>query len=125
LHKEKKNKTYLPSIARYGYSYSKNYVGTRCVTTINKNEHEQTIIDIINKMYWGCEIKKLEYLLTLLTGETQNIFNKSNVNEKIKHIEYGNMCFVDIAHFLNSIEVYRRNNKWTGLSISQLINDEP
>lgn len=34
----------------------------------------------------------------------------------------GNMKMVDIANFLNSIPIYKRNKEWTSNAVSQIVN---
>lgn len=119
----KRNKTYLPSIPKYGYTYEKKIYNDKLLRCVRKNEHEQKVINLINKMYWGCDIKQFQSILQELTGESHEIYNWSNPNENVSRIEYGNMTFVDIANFINSIELMRRGKTWTPDSVSDIINE--
>lgn len=123
IEQRKRNKTYLPSVPRYGYSYEKELNNDRIIRTVKKNESEQKVIGLINKMYWGSNIKPVENILQELTGETHEIFNWINPEEKVSKIEFGNMTFVDIANFLNSIELTKREREWTPDSVSDIINE--
>lgn len=123
IEQRKRKNTYLSSIPKYGYLHEKQINGDKVVKFVKKNEKEQKIINLINKMYLGSQIKDIQELLLSLTGEHHEIFNCKNQDEKITFIEYGNMCFIDIANFLNSIELLRRNTPWTGNSISDIINE--
>jgi DNA invertase Pin-like site-specific DNA recombinase len=133
IERRKRNKTYLPSVPKYGYIYEKKIIdkgvqipiGTisdKNVTVVKKNEHEQKVINLVNKMYWGDDIKPIQILLEEITGEKQEIINPINPNEQITRIEYGNMTFVDIADFFNAIELTRRSKLWTADAISCIIN---
>lgn len=122
IERRKKNKTYLPSIPKYGYIYEKKIINDKNVSVVKKNEQEQKIINLINKMYWGDEIQPIQLLLEELTGEKQEVINPTNPNEQITRIEYGNMTFVDISNFFNAIELSRRNRQWTADAISCIIN---
>ena len=122
IERRKRNKTYLPSVPRYGYIYEKKIINNKNVSVVKKNEHEQKIINLVNKMYWGDDIKPIQILLEELTGEKQEIINPTNPNEEITKIDYGNMTFVDIADFFNAIELSRRSKLWTADAISGIIN---
>jgi DNA invertase Pin-like site-specific DNA recombinase len=126
IERRKRNKTYLPSVPKYGYVYEKKIIsGTindKSVNVVKKDEQEQKIINLVNKMYWGDDIKPILLLLEELTGEKQEIINPINPNEQITRIKYGNMTFVDIANFFNAIELSRRNKLWTADAISSIIN---
>ncbi len=123
IEQRKRNKTYLPSVPRYGYTYFKKIINDKIVRTVLKNEQEQKVIGLINKMYLGSDIKPVQTILKELTGETHEIFNWKNPEEKVSKIEYGNMTFVDIANFLNSIELTKREREWTPDSVSDIINE--
>ncbi len=123
IEQRKRNKTYLPSVPRYGYSYEKKINNDRIIRTVKKNESEQKVIGLINKMYWGSDIKPVENILKELTGETHEIISYSNPEENVKRIEYGNMTFANIARFLNSIELTKRGKPWNPDSVSDIINE--
>lgn len=133
IDRRKRNKTYLPSVPKYGYVYEKKIIakdvnvpfgtiGDKSVNIVKKDEREQKIINLVNKMYWGDDIKPILLLLEEITGEKQEIINPINPNEQITRIEYGNMTFVDIAGFFNAIELSRRSKLWTADAISSIIN---
>lgn len=124
IEQQKRNNTYCPSVTKFGYYYEKKIVGNKVIRTPNKNKNEQLLIELINKMYWGSKITEINNLLFLLTNENHTIYNKKNSNEKITRIEYGNMTFVDVANFLNSIQLLKRNREWSGSSISCIINEK-
>lgn len=122
IERRKRNKTYLPSVPKYGYVYDKNITDNKNVTVVKKDEQEQKIINLVNKMYWGDDIKPIQILLEEITGEEQEIINPTNPNEQITRIEHGNMTFVDIADFFNAIELTRRSKRWTADAISGIVN---
>ena len=124
IEQRKRANTYYPSIAKYGYCYEKKIISDKVVRIPNKNKNEQLVIELINKMYWGSEITQINNLLFLLTNEKHTIYNQKNLDEKIKRIEYGNMAFIDIANFLNSILLLKRDKEWSGSSVSDIINEK-
>jgi DNA invertase Pin-like site-specific DNA recombinase len=117
----KNNGKYYSSIAKYGYQYNKKTINNKITTVIEVNKQEQNIILLINKLFWGASIETLNSLLLQLTGTTHKLFNTKDPTEQINSIEYGNMLYVDIARFLNSIPLLHRNKKWTPSFISRLI----
>jgi DNA invertase Pin-like site-specific DNA recombinase len=119
----KRNNTYLSSTPKYGLQYERKFVNNKINKIVKKNYIEQLIITCINKLYWGSDIKSINEILFTLTNETHEIFDTNNENEIIDKIEYGNMTFIDIANFLNSNNIFRRNKLWSGNSISNLIKD--
>ena len=122
VEQRKKNKTYLPSISKYGYAYVKSIVGNKIIKSICKENYEQKVIELINMMYWGCTIKSAEVLIKQLTDKPHKICDWSNPDEQVTKIAHGNMRFIDIAEFLNSIELFRRGKPWNANSISDIIN---
>jgi DNA invertase Pin-like site-specific DNA recombinase len=123
IEQRKRNNTYVSSVPKYGYEYEKKIINDKNINVVKKNDHEQKIINLVNKMYWGDDIKPIKLLLEELTGERQEIINPINPKEQITRIEYGNMTFVDIANFFNSISLSRRNRPWNPNSVSCIINE--
>jgi DNA invertase Pin-like site-specific DNA recombinase len=113
---------YQPSVAPYGYKYSKEKTmrGYKSVSRVNLQE--KNIIDLINKLYWGSNIEYINSLFIRITGKPQELYFVGEPDKPIDKIEYGNMRMNDIANFLNSIPILRRNREWTGTSISQVLN---
>jgi DNA invertase Pin-like site-specific DNA recombinase len=120
----KRNKTYLPSIPKYGFQYESHIINNKFSKKITKHGFEQLIITFINKLYWGSDIKSINDLLFTLTNVKHEIINEKNEYENVTKIDYGNMKFTDIANFLNSNNIFRRDKKWSGNSISELIIDK-
>ena len=108
--------TYHSTIVKYGYQYNK---VTKC---LEENETEQNIINLINILYFGSNIKKIDELLKKITGVKQEFYFVSDPSESVTKLEYGNMTFTGIAVFLNEISIMRRSKLWNAHSISQLIN---
>ena len=123
IEQRKRNKTYLPSIPKYGYVYEKKISNNKNVIIVKKNKQEQQIINLINKMYWGSEINPIYKLLQELTGESHEIID-CVTDDNISRIDHGNMTFVDIANFLNSNLLTRRNRPWNADAISAIINEK-
>lgn len=109
----KMNKTYFPSICKYGYKYNKNN---------NKLEpliYEQDIIILIKNLYYGSSFCDLEKLLLKITNQQHDLCFKAGDEEST--LKYGNMCYKDISTFLNSISILNRNKNWSSLAISKII----
>lgn len=113
---------YHPSVAPYGYKYSKERIMGGYKTVNRPNLQEKNIIDLINKLYWGSNIDYINSLLVRITGKPQELYFHGDPEQPVDKIEYGNMRMVDIANFLNSIPILRRNKEWTGTSISHILN---
>jgi DNA invertase Pin-like site-specific DNA recombinase len=111
--------TYKSSIPKYGYKYIKNNLGTHKIINIE----EQRISNLINKLYWGSDIKSINHLLVKITGETHELYFTIVPEESVNKIDYGNMRMVDIVNFLNSIPILRRNKEWTSNAISKIVNE--
>jgi DNA invertase Pin-like site-specific DNA recombinase len=110
---------YYPSIPKYGSSYfkiSKNNVKIIC------NKKECLIQDLVKKLYWGSKVKDINQLLIEITGDDKHlIYDINSPNDKLKEIEHGNMCIIDIVDFLNFSEIKRRNRYWNYKSVSDLV----
>ena len=110
---------YFPSIPKYGSSYfkiSKNNV------KIISNKKEYLIQTLVKKMYWGSKVKDINQLLFEITGDDKHlIYDMNSPDDKLKEIEYGNMCIIDIVNFLNFSEIKRRNKYWNHKSVSDLV----
>jgi hypothetical protein len=113
----KRNKTYAPSLAPFGFKYIKTSAGRKLV----ENEEEQKIVKIIIGLYYGSQAKPIEKLLTELTGINQELC-LINDDSSIERIERGNMSKKSIAEFLNMLSITKRGNKWSGISISLIID---
>lgn len=111
--------TYRPSITQYGYKYVKTNLGN---STQTFNIEEQNIINLIQKLYWGSGIEPINELIVNITGIAHKLCFLTEPYEPAELVEYGNMKFIDIARFLNSIDINRRNKLWTSNSISKIIN---
>jgi len=112
---------YYPSIPKFGSSYfkiSKNNV------KIISNKKESLIQTLVNKLYWGGKVKDINQLLFEITGDSKHfIYDKNYPDDKLKEIEHGNMCIIDIVDFLNFSEIKRRNRYWNHKSISDLVKN--
>jgi len=110
---------YFPSIPKYGSSYfkiSKNNV------KIISNKKEYLIQTLVRKMYWGSKVKDINQLLFEITGDDKHlIYDMNSPDDKLKEIEHGNMCIIDIVNFLNFSEIKRRNKYWNHKSVSDLV----
>ena len=110
---------YYPSIPKFGSSYfkiSKNNV------KIISNKKECLIQTLIKKLYFGGKVKDINQILFEITGDDKHlIYDMDSPDEKLKEIQYGNMCIIDIVNFLNFSEIKRRNRYWNHKSVSELV----
>ena len=113
----KRNGTFKASIPKYGFKHIKNNFKIHSSVNIEENR----IINLIQKLYWGADIDLINNLLVQITGTVQELYFLTNPEETVQKIEWGNLRMIDIANFLNSIPIYRRNKKWTSNAISQII----
>jgi DNA invertase Pin-like site-specific DNA recombinase len=122
--KRRENGTYLPSVPPFGYSYNSILKDGKIIKNRVKNEKEQQLIEFINKLYHGSAINELEEQLEKLTGVKHELYfpdYDEQANEQANDLEHGNMKFIDIANFLNSVDITRRNKDWNSNSVRQLI----
>lgn len=120
-HYKKLAKLYQPSVIHYGYKYIKN--PNKYLKDIVKDDEEQLIIELINKLYYGENIGVICNLLKQITGEEHILYNpKKPDEERINELEYGNLTKTNIVNFLNSIPILRRGKEWNITSVSKLID---
>jgi DNA invertase Pin-like site-specific DNA recombinase len=118
----KTHKTYISTIARYGYCHKTTRVNNRMQKIIARNEDEQNIIALINKLYYGSDIKSVHKLLFKITKVNHTIIDYKANGDEVDFINYGNMKYIDIANFLNLNNILKRNKQWQSSSISNLLN---
>lgn len=112
------NKFY-PSIPKFGSAYCK--ISKNNIKVVN-NKKEMQIEALIKKFYFGGPVKDINNLLIDITGNNKHqLYNSSNHNEVITIVERGNMRIIDIARFLNSASILRRNKPWNTKSVSDLL----
>lgn len=110
---------YFPSIPKFGSAYCK--ISKNNLKVVN-NKKEIQIAALIKKLYFGSPVKDINNLLIDITGNNKHLlYNSSNHNEVIDNVEYGNMRIIDIARFLNSASILRRNKPWNTKSVSDLL----
>ena len=122
--KRKTNGTFYPSLPPFGYNYISTLINGKNIKNLVENEKEQQQIDLINNLYWGSNINKLETQLEFLTGKKHELYfpdYDEQANEQANELEYGNMKFIDIANFLNLIDIKRREKDWNSNSVRQVI----
>ncbi len=122
IKKRKSNGTYFPSTTPYGFDYQTCQEGNKTVKVLVENTKEQEIIDLINKLHWGANFKELEAILQKITGEKHDLYFPNFDNDTTNCLKYGNLMLVDIANFLNSIHIQRRNHDWNPKSVKQLVD---
>jgi len=119
IRNKKRIGNYYPSIPKFGSSYfkiSKNNV------KIISNKKECLIQTLAKKLYYGGKVKEINQLLFEITGDDKHfIYDVNSPDDKLKEIEHGNMCIIDIVDFLNFSEIKRRNRYWNHKSVSDLV----
>ena len=118
----KTQKTYIPTVPRYGYCHKKTRVNNRMQKIIARDDNEQNIITLVNKLYYGSDINSVHKLLFKITKVNHTIIDYKANGDEVDWINYGNMKYVDIANFLNLNNILKRNKQWQSSSISQLVN---
>jgi uncharacterized membrane protein len=89
----------------------------------NKNNKKELQIEaLIKKLYYGGATKDINNLLVEITGNDKiKLLNPYDPNEVITNVQHGNMRIIDIARFLNSASILRRNKPWNTKSVSDLL----
>ena len=112
---------YYPSIPKFGSSYFK--ISKNNVKIIN-NKKECLIKMLVHKLYHGGKVKDINQILFEITEDSKHfIYDMNSPNDKLKEIEHGNMCIVDIVNFLNFSEIKRRNKYWNHKSVSDILQN--
>jgi DNA invertase Pin-like site-specific DNA recombinase len=110
---------YVPSIPKFGFAYCK--ISKNNLKVVN-NKKEIQIEALIKKLYYGGSAKDINNLLVDITGNNKHqLYNSSNQNEVVSNVEYGNMRIIDVARFLNSTSILRRNKPWNTKNVSDLL----
>ena len=121
IRNKKRIGNYFPSIPKFGSSYfkiSKNNV------KIISNKKECLIQTLIKKLYYGGKVKDINQILFEITGDDKHfIYDIDSPDDKLKEIQHGNMCIIDIVNFLNFSEIKRRNRYWNHKSVSNLVKN--
>ena len=96
---------------KFGYSIIKENNIKKLIPLIN----ELTVINLIQKLYYGCQKSEIENLLLAI--------NKQKIKIKITDVLlYGNYTSADISYFLNLHIIYKRGELWTTDTINKVIN---
>ncbi len=118
ISKRKLNGTYHPSIAQYGNKYVYQLKNGKKYKQLEKNPNEQLVIKLINELDTG-KVSNVNSLIEKITGKNpEYIFNDPNCD----NINSGNVRYVDIAGILNENGITRRNFKWTGSSVKEILH---
>lgn len=112
----KRNRVWVPSVSPYGFRYNK--TDKKLVEV----EEEQKIIKVIIGLYYGSKTEPIEKLLTEITGKKQEICLDNDEESSVKTIDKGNMTKNSVADFLNMLDITKRGNKWSGLSVGYIID---
>ena len=118
IQKQKLNGTYYSSTTKFGYKYVSQIKNGKKIKRIDENPNEQLVIKLINELDHGT-IKNVNSLIQKITGKNpEYIFDDPDCN----NIDSGNVRYVDIARILNDNNITRRNFKWTGSSVKEVLH---
>ena len=85
------------------------------------NKSEQDIIEIINRLYFGSDIKDFNKIFKKVSQNKKFVLKDTNDNV-FDAIYYGNITYNDIADLLNENNINKRNIPWTPKSISNILS---
>lgn len=116
----KQHGIFFPGIAKFGKKYIRDKNGK--ITRIADETNEKNIKKLVNMLYYGGKCDKINSLLNEITNRDDNkIYDYKNPDVEVKEIIQGNMTSTMIADFLNHLGVLRRNCKWSGRSVLNLL----
>jgi len=112
----KRNGIYKPSIPKFGRMYIRDREGK--ISKVVQRDEEIDTIRLVNLMYYGGTCDEIEKLLIKITKNPRHkIYNYKDEESDVREIKRGNMTSTSIAEFLNYINLYKRNRKWSGASV--------
>jgi len=117
ISKKKLNGTYVPPVCKYGYKYVSQIKNGKKIKKIEENLKEQLVIKFINELDHGT-VKNVNSLIQKITGKNPEYVFDNEFEDQIYH---GNLRYVDIAKILNENGIKKRNFKWTGSSVSNVL----
>lgn len=118
IQKQKLNGTYYPSTTKFGYQYVSQIKNGKKYKQLDENLKEQLVIKLINELDHGT-VKNVNSLIQKITGKNpEYVFN----NEFEDQIYHGNLRYVDIARILTEQDIRKRNFKWTGSSVKEILH---
>ena len=83
---------------------------------LKENKKEQSIIQLMNLLYYGCNIQTLmKHCLY------KKIINCEEINQFDGVIYYGNLWTCDIAKILNKHMIEGRHSNWTSLTVMKIV----
>ena len=85
------------------------------------NKSEQDIIEIINRLYFGSDIKDFYKIFKKVSQNKKFVLKDTNDNV-FDAIYYGNITYNDIADLLNENNILKRNISWTPKTISNILS---
>lgn len=118
IQKRKLNGTYYSPICPYGQQYVNEIKNGKQHKQLDKNPKEQLIIQLIKELDHGT-VKNVNSLIQKITGKNpEYIFDDPDCD----NIDSGNVRYVDIARILTEQNITRRNFKWSGYSIKEVLH---
>jgi DNA invertase Pin-like site-specific DNA recombinase len=118
IQKQKLNGTYYPSTTKFGYKYVSQIKNGKKIKRIDENPNEQLVIKLINELDHGT-VKNVNSIIEKITGKNpEYIFDDPDCD----NIDSGNVRYVDIARILTEQDIKKRNFKWTGSSVKEILH---
>lgn len=116
-HRVKQSILYRKSLGAYfgRQKFGYNIINDNNIKKLVPVAEEFQVINLIQKLYYGCKSSEIKLLLSIINKQTLKI-EISNI------ILYGNYNSADIAYFLNFHNIYKGSDPWTSISISKVIN---
>ena len=119
IKKRKDSGTYYASICPFGYKYVSEIKNKKLTKKLVENTNEQLIIKLIQNLNSG-KLSVSNSLIQKITGTNYGVY--FNNDEQCDDCHYGNLTHKNIADFLNSIEIKRRNFEWNSNSIKKIVS---
>jgi DNA invertase Pin-like site-specific DNA recombinase len=118
IQKQKLNGTYYPSTTKFGYQYVSQIKNGKKYKQLDENLKEQLVIKLINELDHGT-VKNVNSLIQKITGKNPEYVFDNEFEDQIYH---GNLRYVDIARILTEQDIRKRNFKWTGSSVKEILH---
>ena len=118
IQKQKLNGTYYPSTTKFGYQYVSQIKNGKKYKQLDENLKEQLVIKLINELDHGT-VKNVNSLIQKITGKNPEYVFDNEFEDQIYH---GNLRYVDIARILTEQDIRKRNFKWTGPSVKEILH---
>lgn len=119
IKKRKDSGTYYATIPPFGYKYVSEIKKGKKIKKLVENTNEQVIITLIQNLNSG-KLSVSNSLIEKITGTNYGVY--FNNDEHCDDCHNGNLTHKNIADFLNSVEIKRRNFVWNSNSIKKIVS---